>query len=71
VEEFYASGVVILQIEELDKLVYKRTLLVRKMRGSPYKLEPHLFHFEYGKGIVIQKASPDDLTVSSRGTPVV
>ena len=36
VEEFYASGVVILQIEELDKLVYKRTLLVRKMRGSPY-----------------------------------
>lgn len=71
VEEFYASGVVILQIEELDKLVYKRTLLVRKMRGSPYKLEPHLFDFEYGKGIVIQKPSPDDLMVSSRGTPVV
>jgi circadian clock protein KaiC len=71
VEEFYASGVIVLQIEELDKLIYKRTLLVRKMRGSPYKLEPHLFDFEYGKGIVIRKASSDDLMVSSRGSPGV
>jgi KaiC/GvpD/RAD55 family RecA-like ATPase len=60
-----------LQIEELDKLVYKRTLLVRKMRGSPYKLEPYLFDFEYGKGIVIYPTPANNLIVSSRGAPEV
>jgi len=60
VEEFYASGIIILRIQQLDKLRYKRILFVRKMRGSPYELEPYIFDFEYGKGIVVQKKLSED-----------
>jgi circadian clock protein KaiC len=59
VEEFYASGIIILQIQEVDKR-YKRILFVRKMRGSPYDLTPYIFDFEYGKGIVVQKKLSED-----------
>jgi circadian clock protein KaiC len=60
VEEFYASGIIVLQIQQVQKQRYKRILSVRKMRGSPYDLAPYIFDFEYGKGIVVaQKLSED------------
>jgi circadian clock protein KaiC len=55
IEEFYASGVILLSIRQLEKMHYRRILFVRKMRGTPYELEPYVFDFEYGKGIVIQR----------------
>jgi circadian clock protein KaiC len=59
VEEFYASGIIVLQIQEVHTR-YERILFVRKMRGSPYDLAPYIFDFEHGKGIVVQKKLSED-----------
>ncbi len=60
IEEFYASGVIVLSIQQLEKIRYRRIIFVRKMRGTPHELEPYIFDFEHGKGIVIQRKLSED-----------
>jgi len=60
IEEFYASGVIVLSIRALEKMLYRRIIFVRKMRGTPYELEPYIYEFEYGNGIVVQRKLSED-----------
>jgi circadian clock protein KaiC len=60
VEEFYASGVIVLSIVRSDKMRPRRIMVVRKMRGSAHTLEPYVYEFEHGKGIVIQQSLAED-----------
>lgn len=60
IEEFYASGVIVLSIQRLEKMRYRRIIFVRKMRGTSYELDPYIFDFEHGKGIVIQGKYSED-----------
>ena len=60
IEEFYASGVIVLRIQQLEKMRYRRIIFVRKMRGTPHELEPYVFDFEHGKGIAIQRKLSED-----------
>jgi circadian clock protein KaiC len=60
IEEFYASGVIVLSIQRLGKMWHRRIIFVRKMRGISYELDPYIFDFEHGKGIVIQRKYSED-----------
>ncbi len=60
VEEFYASGILVLSIVKLEKMRFRRIISVRKMRGSAHTLEPYVYDFEHGKGIVIQHRLAED-----------
>jgi len=50
VEEFFASGIILLGIAR-SRDMYERTLLVRKMRGTPISLGVHTFNIDREKGI--------------------
>lgn len=60
IEESYASGVIVLRVQQLEKMRYRRIIFVRKMRGTPHELEPYVFDFEHGKGIAIQRKLSED-----------
>jgi circadian clock protein KaiC len=60
VEEFYASGIVVLSIARMEKMRPRRIMVIRKMRGSAHTLEPYTYDFEHGKGIVIQQRLAED-----------
>jgi circadian clock protein KaiC len=55
IEEIYASGIIVLSISEIEKMKPQRIMTIRKMRCSYHSLDPNIFDFEYGKGIVIQR----------------
>ena len=60
VEEFYASGIIVLSIVRMEKMSPRRIMIVRKMRGSAHTLEPYIYDFEHGKGIVVQQRLAED-----------
>jgi len=63
VEEFYASGIIVLSIARMEKMKPRRIMVVRKMRGSAHTLDPYVYDFEHGKGIVIQHNLAEDYEI--------
>ncbi len=63
VEEFYASGIIVLSIARMEKMKPRRIIVVRKMRGSAHTLDPYVYDFEHGKGIVIQHSLAEDYEI--------
>jgi len=53
VEEFLASGIIVLSIEEIRGQIY-RVMFVRKFRWSPVKPSKYVFEIVQGQGIVIR-----------------
>jgi len=56
VEEFLASGVIILGLAKQENRI-QRTLVIRKMRWTSTEPKEYTFGIERGKGIVLQGAS--------------
>ena len=52
VEEFFASGVIVLSMER-EEMVYNRVMLVRKMRGTAIDLRVRKFNIDSKTGIVL------------------
>lgn len=52
VEEFFASGVIVLGMER-EEMVYNRVLLVRKMRGTSIDLRVRKFNIDSKTGITL------------------
>jgi len=52
VEEFFASGVIVLALER-EEMVYNRVLLIRKMRGTLIDLRIRRFTIDPRQGIVL------------------
>ncbi len=52
VEEFFASGVIVLAMER-EEMVYSRVLLVRKMRGTAIDLRVRKFNIDSNTGIML------------------
>jgi len=52
VEEFFASGVIVLKLER-EEMVYNRVLLIRKMRGTPIDLQVRRFNIDSNSGIIL------------------
>jgi circadian clock protein KaiC len=52
VEEFFASGVIVLWIER-EEMAYNRVMLVRKMRGTPIDLRVRKFGIDSKTGITL------------------
>jgi circadian clock protein KaiC len=52
VEEFFASGVIVLAIER-EEMAYNRVMLVRKMRGTAIDLRVRKFNIDSKMGIVL------------------
>lgn len=52
VEEFFASGVIVLGMER-EEMAYNRVLLVRKMRGTPIDLRVRKFNIDSKTGITL------------------
>ncbi len=64
VEEFYASGVVVLSTAKMENIMRsRRIMIVRKMRGLTHTLEPYVYGVEHGKGIVIQHRLAEDYEI--------
>ena len=53
VEEFLASGIIILKMKEIKGRIY-RILYIRKARWAPVKPGKYVFRIESGKGIIIR-----------------
>ncbi len=53
VEEFLASGIIVLSIEEIRGQIY-RVMFIRKARWSPVKPSKYVFEIVEGQGIVIR-----------------
>jgi len=52
VEEFFASGVIVLKLER-EEMAYNRVLLIRKMRGTPIDLQVRRFNIDSNSGIIL------------------
>ena len=52
VEEFFASGVIVLKMER-EEMAYNRVLLIRKMRGTPIDLRVRRFNIDSNSGIIL------------------
>ena len=52
VEEFFASGVIVLSMER-EEMVYNRVMLVRKMRGTAIDLRVRKFNIDSKSGIIL------------------
>ncbi len=52
VEEFFASGVIVLKLER-EEDVYNRVLLIRKMRGTPIDLRVRRFNIDSNSGLIL------------------
>jgi circadian clock protein KaiC len=52
VEEFFASGVIVLGMER-EEMAYNRVMLVRKMRGTPIDLRVRRFNIDSKTGITL------------------
>jgi circadian clock protein KaiC len=52
VEEFFASGVIVLKMER-EEMAYNRVLLIRKMRGTPIDLHVRRFNIDSNSGIIL------------------
>ena len=55
VEEFLASGIVVLSIEEIEGEI-ERVMYIRKARWSPVKPSKYIFDIVMGQGIVIRES---------------
>jgi len=55
VEEFLASGIIVLSIEELDGEI-ERVMYIRKARWAPVKPSKYIFEIKTGEGIIIREA---------------
>jgi len=53
VEEFLATGIIVLGIEEIRGRVV-RTMFIRKMRWCPVQPSKYIFRIERGKGIILE-----------------
>ncbi|HDJ89491.1 MAG TPA: recombinase RecA [Thermoprotei archaeon] len=53
VEEFLASGIIILKLKEIKGRIY-RVLYIRKARWAPVRPGKYVFRIESGKGIIIK-----------------
>ena len=53
VEEFLASGIIVLSIEEIRGQIY-RVMFIRKARWSPVKPSKYVFEIVEGQGVVIR-----------------
>jgi len=52
VEEFFASGVIVLGMER-EEMVYNRVIFIRKMRGTPIDLRVRRFIIDSRRGIIL------------------
>lgn len=66
VEEFLASGIIVLGIEEIYGNV-ERVMYIRKARWAPVKPSKYIFDIVSGKGIVIREPLSDYLARLRRG----
>ncbi|WP_225876048.1 ATPase domain-containing protein [Infirmifilum lucidum] len=67
VEEFLASGIIVLGIEEIYGNV-ERVMYIRKARWAPVKPSKYIFDIVSGKGIVIREPLSEYIKRISRGT---
>lgn len=54
VEEFLASGIIVLSIEEIDGEI-ERIMYIRKARWAPVKPSKYIFDIKTGQGIIIRE----------------
>ncbi|MEM3457264.1 MAG: ATPase domain-containing protein, partial [Thermofilum sp.] len=66
VEEFLASGIIVLGIEEIYGNV-ERVMYIRKARWAPVKPSKYIFDIVSGKGIVIREPLSEYLKRMRRG----
>lgn len=55
VEEFLASGIIVLSIEEINGEI-ERIMYIRKARWAPVKPSKYIFEIQSGRGIVIRES---------------
>ncbi len=55
VEEFLASGIIVLSIEEIDGEI-ERVMYIRKARWAPVKPSKYIFEIKTGEGIIIRES---------------